>query len=93
MLMSMTARPRASLGRVLEDLGATLLEVVSGDADDPETLGGIVIHDPLDEIEPPHHAVVLGVGVHGSEEIVRMASPSECRFPQGGLRVALHLVA
>jgi len=72
MLMSMTARPRASLGRVLEDLGATLLEVVSGDADDPETLGGIVIHDPLDEIEPPHHAVVLGVGVHGSEEIVRI---------------------
>lgn len=69
---SMTARPRASLGRVLEDLGATLLEIVAGDANDPKTLGGIVIHDPLDEIEPPHHAIVLGVGVSGSEDIIRI---------------------
>jgi hypothetical protein len=72
MLVSVTARPRASLGRVLEDLGTTLLELVCGDADDAETLGGILIHDPLDEIEPPRHAVVLGVGVQGSEQIVRI---------------------
>ncbi len=48
-------RPRASLGRVLDDLGSTLLEL-----DRPatpakaDTIGGVVIHDPLDEpVLPP----------------------------------------
>lgn len=59
----MTNRPRASLGRVLDDLGATLLELVHGDPDRPEEIGGIVIHDPLDEPVLPRHALILGVGL------------------------------
>ncbi|TDW14257.1 PucR family transcriptional regulator [Kribbella kalugense] len=60
----MTNRPRASLGRVLDDLGATLLELVHGDPDGPAEIGGIVIHDPLDEPVLPSHALVLGVALH-----------------------------
>ncbi|NEA34797.1 helix-turn-helix domain-containing protein [Streptomyces sp. SID13031] len=59
----MTNRPRASLGRVLDDLGDTLLELVHGDPDRPAEIGGVVIHDPLDEPVLPHHALVLGVGL------------------------------
>lgn len=59
----MTNRPRASLGRVLDDLGDTLLELVHGDPDQPTEIGGIVIHDPLDEPVLPQHALVLGVGL------------------------------
>ncbi|MFI5713106.1 PucR family transcriptional regulator [Kribbella sp. NPDC051620] len=59
----MTNRPRASLGRVLDDLGATLLELVHGDPDQPAEIGGVVIHDPLDEPVLPRHALVLGVGL------------------------------
>ncbi len=65
-----TQRPRASLGRVLDDLGATLLELVAGDPDQP--IGGIVIHDPLDDPVLPQHALVLGVGLHDPEEITRV---------------------
>ena len=69
----MTARPRASLGRVLDDLGATLLELVHGDADgDDVAIGGIVIHDPVDEELLPAHALVLGVGLSTPEEIARV---------------------
>ncbi len=58
---------RFSLGRVLDDLGLTLLEVVHGRIDDQQDIGGVVIYDPVDEPLYPAHAVVLGVGVHGSE--------------------------
>jgi hypothetical protein len=68
----MTTRPRASLRRVLEDLGTTLLDLVCGDPDRAEELGGVVIHDPLDEPAPPPHALVLGVGVQEPGEIVRL---------------------
>jgi hypothetical protein len=60
----LTNRPRASLGRVLDDLGATLLELVHGDPDRPVEIGGIVIHDPLDEPVLASHALVLGVALH-----------------------------
>ncbi|MER7248995.1 helix-turn-helix domain-containing protein [Kribbella sp. NPDC000426] len=65
----MTNRPRASLGRVLDDLGATLLELVHGDPDGPAEIGGIVILDPLDEPVLPSHALVLGVGLHEPDRI------------------------
>ena len=42
-------RPRASLGRVLDDLGATLLDLVHGDAERADEIGGVVIHDPVDD--------------------------------------------
>lgn len=59
----MTARPRASLGRVLDDLGATLLDLAHGDPGSADEIGGVVIHDPLDQPVLPAHALVLGVGV------------------------------
>ena len=68
----MTTRPRASLGRVLEDLGTTLLDLVCGSPDDTRTLDAVVIQDPLDEPVSPRNAIVLGVGVHGTEEIATL---------------------
>lgn len=62
-------RPRARLGRVVDDLGATLLELVHGDADRPDDISGIVIYDPVDEPALPEHALVLGVGLHTVEQI------------------------
>nr|WP_239062878.1 helix-turn-helix domain-containing protein [Streptomyces sp. SID13031] len=44
-------------------MGDTLLELVHGDPDRPAEIGGVVIHDPLDEPVLPHHALVLGVGL------------------------------
>ncbi|MFI5733931.1 PucR family transcriptional regulator [Kribbella sp. NPDC051587] len=66
----MTQRPRASLGRVLDDLGATLLELVAGDPDRP--IGGVAIYDPLDDPLLPQHALVLGVGLRDPEEITQV---------------------
>ncbi|TVZ03290.1 PucR family transcriptional regulator [Trebonia kvetii] len=67
----MTIRPQPSLTRVLEDLGATLLELVRepagggmGGAPDAGEVGGVAIHDPFDEPVLPRRALVLGVGVH-----------------------------
>src|SRR5687768_1746649 len=68
----MNLRPHASLGRVLDDLGATLLELVHGDSDKAGAIGGIVIHDPLDELVLPRHALVLGVGLGDPAEIAAL---------------------
>ncbi|MEU6476708.1 helix-turn-helix domain-containing protein [Streptomyces sp. NPDC047017] len=65
----MSAHPARSLSRVLEDLGSTLLDLLHGDAETAGEIGGVAIHDPHDEQHHPPHAVVLGVGVHGTEEI------------------------
>ncbi|GAA1950535.1 helix-turn-helix domain-containing protein [Nocardioides panacihumi] len=66
-------RPRASLGRVLDDLGDSLLELVAGDPAHDGEIGGIVIHDPDDEPVQPPAALVLGVGVAATAlpELVR----------------------
>jgi PucR C-terminal helix-turn-helix domain/GGDEF-like domain len=69
---AVTPRPQASLGRVLDDLGATLLELIHGDADQPGEIGGVVIHDPIDEPALPPNALVLGVGLREPEEIARL---------------------
>jgi PucR C-terminal helix-turn-helix domain/GGDEF-like domain len=69
---AVTPRPQASLGRVLDDLGATLLELIHGDAEQPGDIGGVVIHDPIDEPALPQHALVLGVGLRDPEEITRL---------------------
>ncbi|MEV1001506.1 helix-turn-helix domain-containing protein [Nonomuraea sp. NPDC050202] len=62
----MSQRPRASLGRVLDDLGTTLLELVAGDVDQREEISGLVIHDPLDEPVLGPRSLVLGIGVDPS---------------------------
>ncbi|MDH2425587.1 helix-turn-helix domain-containing protein [Sphaerisporangium sp. TRM90804] len=59
----MSQRPRASLGRVLDDLGSTLLELVAGDVGHPEGISALVIFDPLDEPVLAPRSLVLGVGV------------------------------
>src|SRR4051794_34201591 len=59
----MTQRPRASLRRVLDDLGHTLLDLVHGEVDALVDVGGVVIYDALDEPAYPPRALVLGVGV------------------------------
>ncbi|HET9896487.1 MAG TPA: helix-turn-helix domain-containing protein [Streptosporangiaceae bacterium] len=68
----MTPRPQASLGRVLDDLGATLLEVICGDPEQPGDIGGVVIYDPIDEAVLPENALVLGVGLRDPAEITRL---------------------
>jgi PucR-like helix-turn-helix protein/diguanylate cyclase with GGDEF domain len=54
---------------VLDDLGATLLELVHGRPDRASAIGGVTIHDPLDDAAPPRHALVLGVGLGSPTEI------------------------
>ncbi|MBB5079402.1 helix-turn-helix domain-containing protein [Nonomuraea endophytica] len=66
--------PVTSLAQVLEELGSTLLDVVCGDAESVRDVGGVVIHDPLDEPELPGNALVLGVGLHESAEIARVVT-------------------
>ncbi|MEU6746717.1 helix-turn-helix domain-containing protein [Spirillospora sp. NPDC046719] len=69
-----TGLPRASLARVLEELGTTLLDVVCGDVELAGDIGGVVIHDPLDEPELPDNALVLGVGLHDPADIARVVT-------------------
>ncbi len=63
-------RPHASLQRVLDDLGATLLELVCGAPAGTRSgeIGGVAIHDPVDEPALPRRALVLGVGVHAPRD-------------------------
>ncbi|MEU9099925.1 helix-turn-helix domain-containing protein [Streptomyces sp. NPDC048361] len=70
----MSTHPARSLSRVLEDLGPTLLDLLHGDPGTAAELGGVGIHDPHDEQHYPERAIVLGVGVHGGDEIRRLLS-------------------
>lgn len=65
-------RPRASLGRVVEGLGATLLDLVHGEPEAAEDIGGVVIHDPVDAPVLPPGALVLGVGLESPEDILAL---------------------
>jgi PucR C-terminal helix-turn-helix domain/GGDEF-like domain len=64
----MKMRPQPSLRRVLDDLGWTLLELVCGDADAVDEIGGVAIHDAVDEPVLPRRALVLGVGIRSAQE-------------------------
>lgn len=68
-LIDLATRPRATLGRILDDLGATLTEQAVG-ADLQREVSSVVIHDPLDQVPYPRDAVLLGVGVAGEAAIV-----------------------
>ncbi|GAA0640091.1 helix-turn-helix domain-containing protein [Kutzneria viridogrisea] len=71
-LTPVPGKPHTSLARVLEDLGEVLLESIADGSNARQLLGGVVIHDPVDESELPARAVVLGVGVHDPDEVVRL---------------------
>ena len=66
--VSETDQPRATLARVIKDLGDPFLEVVAGDPSSRNELSEIVVHDARHETSLRPGAVVLGVGVYGSEE-------------------------
>jgi hypothetical protein len=68
----MTMRLHASLGRVLDDLGGTLLMPAYGEIDAAREVGGVIIHDALDETYLPPRALVLGVGVAEPQEIISL---------------------
>ena len=68
----MKMRPQPSLRRVLDDLGWTLLELVCGDAAAVDEIGGVAIHDPVDEPVLPRRALVLGVGIRSAEEAAEL---------------------
>lgn len=71
----MTMRPQPSLHRVLDDLGATLLELVCAPSPPwagPDEIGGVAIHDPVDEPVLPRRALVLGVGVHAPADVAAL---------------------
>lgn len=70
-------RPQPSLHRVLDDLGATLLELVCAPSvasavAGADEIGGVAIHDPVDEPVLPRRALVLGVGVNASADIAAL---------------------
>lgn len=65
--MTSTVRPAGgtTVDDLLAHLGGTLLStVVEGQGDRP--IEAVVIHDPLDDLIVPPHAVVLAIGVSGS---------------------------
>ncbi|MDR7277275.1 helix-turn-helix domain-containing protein [Catenuloplanes atrovinosus] len=72
MSTSVNLRPQTGLRRVLDDLGYTLLEVLHGDPGRITAVGGVVIHDPLDEPALPDGALVLGVGLRDPQEIIEL---------------------
>ncbi|MFC0625735.1 PucR family transcriptional regulator [Kribbella deserti] len=72
MLVPVTTRPRASLGRILEDLGSTLLDLVCGEPGRSDHIAAVVIHDPHDEPAPQGRALVLGVGLRDPAAIARL---------------------
>ncbi|SDK46991.1 PucR family transcriptional regulator [Nonomuraea jiangxiensis] len=65
----MRNRPRASLGRILQDLGTTVLDVAASPGDLDAEVTGVHIFDPLDELIVPPGGIVLGVGVRGAAEV------------------------
>lgn len=65
----MTARPRASLQRIVDDLGSTVLDVVATPGELDAEVTGVHIYDPLDELLLPQGGILLAVGVEGPERI------------------------
>lgn len=59
----MSSLSRSTWGRIFDDLGVTLLDVAHGGIDVDQQIGGVVIHDPVDEPVYPINAVVLAIGM------------------------------
>ncbi|WP_285774947.1 helix-turn-helix domain-containing protein [Microtetraspora sp. NBRC 13810] len=65
----MTDRPHASLRRILEDLGSTVLDVAAAPGGLDAEVTGVHIYDPLDELLLPAGGILLAVGVEGAGRI------------------------
>ncbi|MFJ4225420.1 PucR family transcriptional regulator [Microbacterium sp. NPDC089695] len=65
---------RASLSRIVEDLGSTLIDLVVPAIDMEPMVSDIVIHDPEEELVVRAGALVLGVGVRGDEQLQDFAA-------------------
>ncbi|GAA3197305.1 helix-turn-helix domain-containing protein [Nonomuraea roseoviolacea subsp. carminata] len=65
----MTSRPRASLRRILEDLGSTVMDVAASPGELDAEVTGVHIYDPLDELLLPEGGLLLAVGVDSAERI------------------------
>jgi sugar diacid utilization regulator len=65
-------RPRASLARVMDDLGSTLLSLVHGEHLSGAEVVEVVIYDPYDVDEWPEGSLVLGIGARTSEQVARV---------------------
>jgi DNA-binding PucR family transcriptional regulator len=57
------------LGRVLDHLGTTVLDLAAGETSTAREVSGVVIYDRLDEPQLPPGALVLGVGLGDPGEI------------------------
>ncbi|MFG1705742.1 PucR family transcriptional regulator [Nonomuraea sp. M3C6] len=65
----MRNRPRASLARILQDLGTTVIDVAASPGDLDTEVTGVHIYDPLDELIVPAGGILLAVGVQGADGI------------------------
>src|SRR5690606_9658330 len=74
MLAVMSPLSRSSWGRVFDDLGVTLLEVAHGGIDVDQRIGGVVIHDPVDEPVYPKNAIVLAIGMQDAAALAALAT-------------------
>ncbi|KJQ55939.1 PucR family transcriptional regulator [Microbacterium sp. SA39] len=70
----MSTLSRSSWGRVFDDLGVTLLEVAYGRIDVDQQIGGVVIHDPVDEPVYPQNAVVLAVALQDADALAALVT-------------------
>lgn len=67
----MSPRPRATLGRILDDLGPTFTDqVVAADLD--RKVSTVLIHDALDDAPVRRDAILLGVGVSGHDGVLAL---------------------
>lgn len=75
----MSPLSRSSWGRVFDDLGVTLLEVAYGRIDVDQQIGGVVIHDPVDEPVYPQNAVVLAVAMQDADALAALVTEAGSR--------------
>ncbi|GCE00652.1 PucR family transcriptional regulator [Embleya hyalina] len=71
-MSEMSEPQRASLSRIINDLGGTFLEVIVGDVKAHEQVGAVVMHDPGDGRALPPEALVLGIGVYGASDVTEL---------------------
>jgi len=70
----MSGLARSSWGRVFDDLGVTLLELAHGRIDVGRNIGGVVIHDPVDEPVYPSDAIVLAIAVQDADALAALVA-------------------